>query len=98
MTKGIEIDVYGQRLTLQPHEDEEYVRELARYVEAQMHSVAQGLTRSTPKKVAILAAMNIANQLFQQERRREAGEAEIARRADGLLTCIDSRLESDGSV
>lgn len=98
MTKGIEIDVYGQRLALQPHEDEEYVRELARYVEAQMHSVAQGLTRSTPTKTAILAAMNIANQLFQQERRREAGEAEIARRADGLLTCIDSRLESDDTV
>ena len=98
MTKGIEIDVYGQRLALHPHEDEEYVQELARYVEEQMHSVAQGLTRSTPTKIAILAAMNIANQLFQQERRREAGEAEIARRADGLLSCIDSRLESSGSV
>lgn len=96
MNKGLEIDVYGQRLALQPHEDEGYAQELARYVEGQMHSVAQGLTRSTPTKIAILAAMNIADELFQQERRRQVGEAEIERLADGLLDCIDSRLGPEG--
>lgn len=92
MTKNIQVDVYGQRLALQPTEDESYAQELARYVEGQMHTIAQGATRSTPTKIAILAAMNIADQLFQQERRRQAGEAEIERRAGVLLECIDSHL------
>lgn len=95
MTKSIEVDVYGQKLALQPIEDEGYAQELARYVEGQMQTIAQGATRSTPTKIAILAAMNIADQLFRQERRRQAGEAEVERRAEGLLECIESHLGAD---
>lgn len=97
MTKRIEVDVYGQKLALRPIEDENYAHELARYVEGQMLTIAQGATATTPLKVAILAAMNIADQLFRQESRRQAGEAEVERRADGLLQCIDSHLELDRS-
>ncbi len=97
MTESIEVDVYGQRLALRPIEDESYAHELARYVEGQMQTIAHGATAPTPIKVAILAAMNIADQLFRQERRRQAGEAEVERRAEGLLQCIDSHLEKDRS-
>ena len=97
MTRSIEVDVYGQKLALRPIEDESYAHELARYVEGQMQTIAQGATTTTPLKVAILAAMNIADQLFRQERRRQAGEAEVERRAEGLLECIDSHLELDRS-
>ncbi len=95
MTDRIEVDVYGQKLALRPIEDESYAHELARYVEGQMQTIAQGTTTSTPIKVAILAAMNIADQLFRQERRRQAGEAEVERRAEGLLHCIDSQVDMD---
>ncbi len=98
MTKSIEVNVYGQRLALQPVEDEGYVQELARYVEGQMHTIAQGVTISTPTKIAILAAMNIADQLFRQERRRQAGEAELERRAEVLLECIDSHFEANSTL
>ena len=97
MTKSIDVEVYGQKLALRPIEDESYAHELARYVEGQMQTIAQGATATTPLKVAILAAMNIADQLFRQERRRQAGEAEVERRAEGLLQCIDSNLELDRS-
>lgn len=97
MTKSIEVDVCGQKLALRPIEDESYAHELARYVEGQMQVISQGAISTTPLKVAILAAMNIADQLFRQERRRQAGEAEVARRAEGLLECIDSHLELDHS-
>ncbi len=92
MTKSIEIEVYGQKLTLRPIDDEGYAHELARYVEGQMQTIAQGVTTTTPTKIAILAAMNIADQLFRQERHRQAGEAEIERRTEGLLECIESHL------
>lgn len=92
MTNAIEVDVFGQRLALQGDADEHYVNELAQYVEGQMNSIAGNLTTSTPTKVAILAAINIADQLFKQESRRQAGEAEIERRATGLLECIDSQI------
>jgi len=95
VTKAIEVDVFGQRLALQGDADEQYVHELAQYVEGQINSIARNLTTSTPTKIAILAAINIADQLFKQESRRQAGDAEIDRRATGLLECIDAQIGGD---
>ena len=92
MTNAIKVDVFGQRLALQGDADERYVQELAQYVEGQMNSIARNLVTSTPTKVAILAAINIADQLFRQESRRQAGEAEVERRASGLLERIDAEI------
>ncbi len=92
---AIEVDIFGQRLSLQGNADENYVQELAQYVEGQMNTIAGNLTTSTPTKVAILAAINIADQLFTQESRRQAGEAEVERRAVGLLECIDKQIGTD---
>ena len=92
---AIEVDIFGQRLSLQGNADENYVQELAQYVEGQMNTIAGNLTTSTPAKVAILAAINIADQLFTQESRRQAGEAEVERRAVGLLECIDRQIGTD---
>ena len=95
MTKAIEVDVFGHRLALQGDADEQYVHELAQYVEGQMDSIARNQSTYTPAKVAILAAINIADQLFKQESRRQAGDAEIDRRATGLLECIDAQIGGD---
>ena len=95
---AIEVDVFGQRLSLQGNADENYVQELAQYVEGQMNTIAGNLATSTPTKVAILAAINIADQLFTQESRRQAGEAEVERRATGLLECIDKQIGSDSAL
>jgi len=92
--KPIEVDVFGQRLTLQGDGDEGYVQELAQYVEGQMRTASQGLATITPAKAAILAAINITDQLFQQEKRRQAEEAEVERRTSQILECIDDHIDS----
>jgi len=93
VTKPIEVDIYGQRLAIQGEADEIYVQELARFVEEQMRTVAQNLTTTTPAKIAILAAINITDQLFQQQQLRQAGEAEVERRARGMMEDIEAQLE-----
>lgn len=92
----IEVEVLGHRLLLQGEADESYVKELAYYVENQMRIISQGLAASTPTKVAILAAINITDQLFQQEKKRQAGEAEVERRTVQLLETIDGQLQAFG--
>ena len=90
--KTIEVEVFGQRFSLQGEGDDAYFHELAQYVDGQMRMLSQKMTTGTPSKLAILAAINIADQLFQQERRRQDGEAEIDRRAQGMLESIESHL------
>ena len=93
MNKTIEVEVFGQRFSLQGEGDEAYFHELAGYVDAQMRNLAQKTRTSTPTKLAILAAINIADQLFRQERKRQNGDSELERRAQTLLDAIEKHLE-----
>lgn len=93
MTKTIEVDIFGQRYTIKGDTDDAYVKRVAAYVDAQMQQLAGGMKTATPTKVAVLAAINIAHQLFQTEQRCEQGEADVERRALCLMESIDEHLQ-----
>ena len=93
MTKTIEVEVYGQRFTLQGEADEAYIHELAKFVDGHMRTLTQNMKTGTPTKLAILAAINIADQLFQQQRQQQAGEVEVDRLTKSMLEHIDNQLE-----
>lgn len=92
--KSIEVEIYGQRYVLKGDADEGYIRQLAQFVDEQMHSLARGMKTSTPTKIAVLAAINIAHQLFQAERIRQQEEADVERRAISLMETIEEQLQT----
>ena len=94
MIKTIEVEVYGQRFSLQGEADEKYFHELAKFVDGQMRMLAQKMTTGTPTKLAILAAINIADQLFHQKGRRKGGEEDIERKAQEILDRIERQLDA----
>ena len=94
MTKTIEVEVFGHRFSLQGEGDEAYFHELAEYVDAQMRTLAQQTRTSTPTKLAILAAINVTDELFRQQRHSGPGESEMERRAQLLVETIDEHLGS----
>jgi cell division protein ZapA len=59
-----------------------------------MRTLATQTRTSTPTKLAILAAINISDQLFRQQRHKDSGESEMERRAQLLVETIDEHLES----
>jgi cell division protein ZapA len=97
MTKTIEVEVFGHRFSLQGEGDEAYFHELAEYVDTQMRTLAKQTKTSTPTKLAILAAINVTDELFRQQRYGESGETEMERRAQLLVERIDEHLEAPPS-
>lgn len=93
MTKSIEIEIYGHRYTITGQAEEDYIRRLAAYVDEQMRGVAQGMKTATFAKLALLAAINIADQLFQAEQLRRQGEMDVERRAHSLMASIEEQLQ-----
>jgi len=91
--KPIEVEIYGQRFSLQGEADEVYIQQLASYVDEQMRTLTQNMKTGTPTKLAILAAINIADQLFQHQRDQRAGEVEVERLTQSMLEHIDHQLE-----
>lgn len=93
MINTIEVEICGQRYAVKGEADEAYVKRLAEYVDAQMRALAAGMKTATTSKLAVLAAINIAHQLFQTERRREEGEAAVDQRAANLMESIEEHLQ-----
>ncbi len=93
MKKPIEVEVYGQRFSLQGEADEAYIQQLAGYVDEQMRTLTKNMKTGTPTKLAILVAINIADQLFRQQREQREGEVEVERLTQSMLEHIDHQLE-----
>ncbi len=94
MTKTIEVEIYGQRYSIRGDADEQYVRQLASFVDEHMRALSQGMRTSTLARLAILAAINITHQLFQSERLRQQGEAAVERRMLSLMESIEEEMPS----
>ena len=92
MSKTVEVEICGQRYSIKGEAEDDYVKQLARYVDEQMRGLAQGMKTATISKLAVLAAINITHQLFQAEQARERREADIDRRALSLMESIEEQL------
>lgn len=79
--KRVEIDIFGQTFSLIA-EDEARLQEVARYVDAQMKDLSQSTATIDSFRLAVLAALNIANERFELadrlESRHQEAEARVA--------------------
>jgi len=94
LTKTIDVEIYGQRYSINGEADESYVKQLADMVDKQMKQVAAGMRSATPAKLAVLAAFNLAHELMESERKSRLGEAEADRRVASLMESIDQQMPS----
>ena len=74
--------------------DATYIREVAQYVDAKLREVARGSTvPPAAERVAILAAMNIADELFQLRRASTEEFSSIERRTQSLIRMLDESFD-----
>ena len=92
MSQAFEIEVYGCRYTIRGDAEESYVRELGRHVDEQMHKLATKMRNATPMQLAVLTAINLADELSQARKQRQEHEDELDRRATGLIESIQETM------
>ncbi|HEY4681871.1 MAG TPA: cell division protein ZapA [Candidatus Acidoferrales bacterium] len=91
--KSIRVEIYDQTYNLRGIEDEEYVRELAAYVDARMREISEATRTIDSLRLAVLAALHIADELHSQRGRPGETNEELRRRAVRCLELIDSALK-----
>ena len=66
-SKNITVNIYGQDYSLKTSADEEYINKIADFVKLKMKEIENtGLDANSQQlKIAVLSAMNIADELFQ---------------------------------
>jgi len=92
LIKTIEVEIYGQRYAIRGDADDVYIRRLAHFVEDHMKRLADGMKTATPAKLAVLTAINLAHQLFESEKKRAQGEADVDRRMETLMESIEEQI------
>ena len=73
-------------------QDGTYVEDLARYVDTKMKTLSGSTGTSEPLRVAVLAALNIADEFFKLEERHLAGEARMEAAARDLASALEESL------
>ena len=85
----VEVEILGQRLVLRSAAPPEHVRRLAAYVESTVRQLRPERGAPDPAKLAVLAALQIADELFRAREDRVQGEVETLERMAGLLRVLD---------
>jgi cell division protein ZapA len=67
-----EVEIFGQTYNVRGEGDPNYLTELARFVDARMREVAAEVSTIDPMKIAILAALNIADEFSRYRKQRES--------------------------
>jgi|Deesub1362A_J573_1020465.scaffolds.fasta_scaffold00180_36 cell division protein ZapA len=84
-----EVQILGQKYLLKGEASEEHMQALARYVDDKIREVLNGSPGMHPTKAAILAALEIADELYRLRLREQTLQQEIAQRASMLAGLLD---------
>ena len=84
--------IMGQTYKVRAEEDVAYIEELARFVDTKMRSIADATGTAESLKVAILAALNIADELFKAEERERISDEDLAGHVDDLVKTLEKSL------
>ena len=87
--KSVEVEIFGGTYTIKGDSDPEHVRALARFLDEKMRAAA----RSSPStigahKIAVLAALNIADELFSLRTRQKDVDNMIRRKTGDLFDLL----------
>lgn len=91
-TQSVRVEIFDQAYNLRGT-DPDYIARLAEYVDAKIRTISQQTSTVDSVRLAVLAAMNIADELHMLKRRYESLTHDYRARAEGLSGALDKALE-----
>jgi cell division protein ZapA len=92
MSGSTKVQIFGQSYKISGDLDEEYVRELAAYVDGKMQAIAKNTSTIDTQKAAVLAALSIADELYSARRERGTREELLKEQAERCLTLVERAI------
>ena len=93
-TPTIRVEIYNQTYNIRSDGDSEYVTQLAEFVDRRMREISSGTLTVDSLKVAILAALHIADELHRLKRLHEQADSQLAARSGECADLLDRLLKS----
>jgi len=90
--KTTEVSIMGQKFMVKSDSNDDYVDEVAQFVDQKINEVIQNTKSVASLNVAILAAMNIADEYFRFRRDRGEKFQTVEKKIQDLIELIDIQL------
>ena len=91
-TRVVHVEMHGQRYPVRSSMDHAYVAELAAYVDEKMRLAMRECPQGDSLKIAVLAALNIADEFFRARDDMQSGHDSLSVRAGELERMLDLAL------
>lgn len=93
MAQSVKVQIFGLPFSIQGDLEEAYVRRLAAYVDEKMNAIAEMTPTVDTQKIAILAALAIADELHSLRKERGEREELLKEQAERCLTLVERALK-----
>jgi cell division protein ZapA len=93
MAQVVHVDIAGQRYPIRSDLDPQYIGEIAAYVDEKMRLAAQELSTADAARVAVIAALNIADELFRSQADANGAEGRLLARTADIERLVDNVLQ-----
>ncbi|KAA3616060.1 MAG: cell division protein ZapA [Calditrichaeota bacterium] len=85
---NITVQIYGSEYSIKGDSDVEYMQEIATYIDRKMKDIQQNTSTKPALKVAILAALNIVDELFRERELNAKAMTELEQKISKLTELV----------
>ncbi|MEC9050580.1 MAG: cell division protein ZapA [Candidatus Neomarinimicrobiota bacterium] len=89
----VSISIFGQEYSVKAPADPEYIKKIGEYLDGKMREVQAGFTTTqSSTRIAILAAMNITDELFTSRQSSGSVDSEVEEKISTLIELIEETI------
>ncbi len=91
--QSVQVEIYNQTYSIRSDGDNDYILTLAQYVDGKMRNISSGTLTVDSLKVAILAALHIADEYHQAKDVQSQLDSQLAARSAECTELLDRVLK-----
>ena len=88
----VPVEILGQRYPIRGAVDATYIQKLVAFLDEKLRAAANTTAESDPARVTVVAALNLADEVFRLQSGGEQREADVAARLAEIERLIDAAL------
>ncbi len=86
------VEIFGQEYKIKGAGDPQYIHKIAGYVDKKMREIAHSSGIMSQSRIAILAALNISDELHQEKEKRKKSQSALGEKAAKLGDLIEDKI------
>lgn len=88
----VRVTIFGEEYSIKGYADEQHIIRVAKYVDKRMRDIALRSKNRSANKIAVLTALNLADQLLSLEDKSRTDREQVEDKAKNILEMLDSSL------